>query len=1073
MEKKSYPGRVDSSADRKVSTLMEAKLHDKLRHPGLKKKLSSKMKLGSDHQLGSESRIFWAAALRAAAVVARKSTGTEDELLEVIAKELRELSLSGAISLLSTENILDFSLIFLTDEDQNGIDQPRSVDLSGYAFNPEENDVFRRVVAEGEAIFCASRKSIASDLADLTSGPFFSQVVELENDFPLILAPLMLENEALGVIHVTADWLTEDDTVMMSALADHVAMAIAHLRSRLELQDNLKREKLRNKISQASVSGADIPTSLEFILELVLDYLGADAGAFALLDDKGETIEYSHRVGLHEDPQLNSASRGEGAAWRIINSEEPILIDDYSQAPDALQPWIEAGVKSIVGVPLCEQEQVIGALGIFSLDETRIFTEVDLKKLIAVSQAAEMVLNNINLYSRANRNADEANALMRGANSISASLDLEKVLIEITEQAQNIFNADGSRIHLLDVDRGVLRCEVALHTNAEEVMSIELKPGEGITGIVQQQGKPMLVNDPRLNPDALQVPGTPEDELETLALVPLKIRQRTMGVMTLLREGVDRPFNETDLELLSAFAAQAAVAIENAHLYGQIEAQALWLESEVRARTKELGASEARYRSLVENSLAGIVQTDLDGNIVYSNQASGELFNRPVSEIIGRPLVDFLAPRFRMMVNERFRARLRGDRPRREVYEVEIHNSDGEIIPVLLAVSLILDEEQTVQGVSALILDISRRKHLEAALLGERDRLSAILGSVGDAVVVTDAQGVIEYVNPAWERLNGFSRSEAVGESQSILRSEHQDKEFYSKLWSTISSGMAWRGELVNRRKNTTEYDAVLTITPVTNPDDEIINYVGVHHDISALKELDRLKSQFVSDVSHELRTPLTNIRLYLDLLSQTEHDPRAARYLKTLHRESERLANLIEDLLSLSRLESGAVPVYAKPVDFNEMLNALVEDRENLAAEKGLELRLETAAGLPDFMGDERLLGQVFGNLLTNAMSYTPSGGRILVSTNQRSDEMGTWITAEFLDTGLGVGSDEQPMIFERFFRGQASRSSESLGTGLGLSICKKIVELHGGRISLESAGVPGQGSRFIVWLPQTEILV
>src|SRR3990172_1372001 len=164
---------------------------------------------------------------------------------------------------------------------------------------------------------------------------------------------------------------------------------------------------------------------------------------------------------------------------------------------------------------------------------------------------------------------------MQTARSISASLDLETVLNSIAEQAMELTKGDGSRIHLYEPEGDVLRCLVARDPHGTEMLSVELRPGEGFVGFVMQSGVPFLSNDPASDPRGVHVPGTMLDEPECLILAPLSIRQRTMGVMTVRRIGHARPFSTSDLDLLSAFAALAAVAIENAHLYGQIEAQAM------------------------------------------------------------------------------------------------------------------------------------------------------------------------------------------------------------------------------------------------------------------------------------------------------------------------------------------------------------------------------------------------------------------------------------------------------------------------------------------------------------------
>jgi len=416
---------------------------------------------------------------------------------------------------------------------------------------------------------------------------------------------------------------------------------------------------------------------------------------------------------------------------------------------------------------------------------------------------------------------------------------------------------------------------------------------------------------------------------------------------------------------------------------------------------------------------------------------------------------------------EILQARLRGESPTREVVEVQYPTSSGRLVPMLVGTSLIRDEAGDAQGATVLMLDISGRKALEAALQKERDRIGTVLENIGDAVFVTDVNGIIEYVNPAWERLNGYSAAESVGQPASLLNSRTHPAEVFGDLWQTVLNGRTWRGELVNRRKDGSTYDVALTATPLSDENHAVTNIVSVLYDISTMKEVERLKSQFVSDVSHELRTPLTNIRLYLDLLRGTSDRTKVDRYLDTLSRESDRLAYLIDDLLSLSRLDAGAVTPDLRALDINRLLGSLVDDRRALATQRGLELALEWDPGLPMARGDERLLSQVFTNLLTNAMNYTQEQGHITVRTRAENGAEGVWVAAVIADDGPGIPLEEQPMIFRRFFRGRASRASGAAGTGLGLAICRDIIDLHGGKITLESQGVPGKGAAFTVLLP------
>ena len=225
----------------------------------------------------------------------------------------------------------------------------------------------------------------------------------------------------------------------------------------------------------------------------------------------------------------------------------------------------------------------------------------------------------------------------------------------------------------------------------------------------------------------------------------------------------------------------------------------------------------------------------------------------------------------------------------------------------------------------------------------------------------------------------------------------------------------------------------------------------------------DRLKTQFVADVSHELRTPLTNIRLYLELVDRGRPE-KFGDYMETLNRETERLVALIEDLLAVSRLDAGTAVPEPTPLDLNALAHGLVDDRQRLFSQKNLSVTFAPLAGLPRVEADERMLSQVLANLMTNAMNYTPAGGRISITTDVVPEGDGPWVRLTVADSGLGIPEEEKPQLFQRFFRGTASRRMNIAGTGLGLAICREILDRHGGRITFASK--EGEGTAFTVWL-------
>jgi len=229
------------------------------------------------------------------------------------------------------------------------------------------------------------------------------------------------------------------------------------------------------------------------------------------------------------------------------------------------------------------------------------------------------------------------------------------------------------------------------------------------------------------------------------------------------------------------------------------------------------------------------------------------------------------------------------------------------------------------------------------------------------------------------------------------------------------------------------------------------------------LKDLDRMKNQFVSRISHELRTPLANIKLYLSLLERGRPEKRD-EYQATLQHETTRLNQLIEDLLDISRLDMGQTPVNLVNADLNRLVADLMPDRLYQAASRDLKLTYDLDRNLPMAIFDPTLLRQVLEQILNNAFNYTPSGGTIMCQTLLGVEARRTWATFSVKDSGPGIDEDEREHLFERFFRGKAARNYRVPGTGLGLAICREIINRLGGRVTVESR--QGFGSTFTIWL-------
>jgi PAS domain S-box-containing protein len=361
----------------------------------------------------------------------------------------------------------------------------------------------------------------------------------------------------------------------------------------------------------------------------------------------------------------------------------------------------------------------------------------------------------------------------------------------------------------------------------------------------------------------------------------------------------------------------------------------------------------------------------------------------------------------------------------------------------------------------------SRVADRTAELDRERQRLQAILDTAGEGIYFTDRQGRIEYINPAMERLTGYSSQEALGQSRDLWHSDHTPESIVTAMQRAVQHGEIWQGEVVQQRKDSSLYDAALSVAPLSLVKPQLSGFVIIAHDITRQKELDRLKDQFVANVNHELRTPLANIKLYLTLLQQGAMDKRP-QYWQTLQREVKRLENLIENLLSVSRLDLGQPPVELEALSVNEIVRQLLHDRAALINERGLSVEAALESDLPPALARANIISQVLSNLLTNATQYTPPGGQIVVSTARRFDRDQAWATVTVQDTGPGINAADLPRLFERFYRGEAGRRSGAPGTGLGLAICRNLIDQLDGRLTVASQ--PGQGAAFTVWLRSIE---
>ncbi len=341
-------------------------------------------------------------------------------------------------------------------------------------------------------------------------------------------------------------------------------------------------------------------------------------------------------------------------------------------------------------------------------------------------------------------------------------------------------------------------------------------------------------------------------------------------------------------------------------------------------------------------------------------------------------------------------------------------------------------------------------------------RLASIVESSSDAIIGKTPEGTIVSWNAGAESAYGYTLEQVLDRHISLLYPT-AGKQMGSEIFDRVRAGDRLTNlEMVNVTKEGKLIDVSLTVSPIRDATGRVTGVATIARDITDRKALERMKDEFVGTISHELRTPLAAIKGFIELVADGEAGPvteTQREFLEISARNADRLTALINDLLDVNRMESSGLELRADPVDLGGVLADMAASFRLAAEAKGLRFRAEPAE-LPRIIGDRDRLIQVFNNLVSNAIKYTPSGEVGIVARVREAD-----VEIVVQDTGIGLTPEEQAHLFTRFFRGGHRIAREAGGTGLGLVIAKAIVERHRGRIAVESE--PGAGTRFRVFLP------
>jgi len=750
--------------------------------------------------------------------------------------------------------------------------------------------------------------------------------------------------------------------------------------------------------------------------------------------------------------------------------------------------------------------------------------EVELARTI--SNQAAIALENARLYQSTLRTAERLSTLNQASANIGASFNLAEIYSSTHRAAERLMPVDSLAIALVDEPAREIEA-VYLMDRGKSYPSRRTPLGQGISSRIIESGKPLLTRTPAEAQSLGLLTGAEGDRPPSILAVPMILVGKAVGMLS-VQNYQPNAYIEEDLQILGTLANQAIVAIQNARLFAETQNLASMLEARVVERTAQLQReqqnTETLLRILTEVSSSLDLDRALNRTLSLLNEAIGAeqgtimLVHAEDNLLHYRAGYGYLTDRldasgrgFTMKIGEGLAGWVVQNRD--AVLVSDLHqesrwvrsSKSGQdhrsaiIVPMLVGedvIGVLMVFQRTPDFFSSEMLNLVKaiasqvavainNAHLyelirdQAERLGvmlrkeqeEASRSQAILEAVADGVLVTGPDNRITFINSSTERILDLEQARLLGGSLDTFvgvfgkaASEWMDT---IRRWSEDTSSFQPGDSFAEQLELENGRIALVHLAPVILQND-FLGTVSIFRDITHEVEVDRLKSEFVATVSHELRTPMTAIKGYVDILvmgAAGALSENQMHFLDIVRSNIDRLNTLVSDLLDISRIESGRVSLNPQPLDLREVVEDVIQEvrRRSQNERKPMALTLDAPNKIPAVVGDTDRVRQIIGNLVDNAYNYTPENGSIRVGIHLENGD----VQVDVQDNGVGIAPDDQPRVFDRFFRGENPLVLATPGTGLGLPIVRQLVEMHKGRIWMTSTGIPGEGSVFSFTLP------
>lgn len=895
----------------------------------------------------------------------------------------------------------------------------------------------------------------------------------------------------LGVFSISKKVIfTPADLQLLTTIAGQLSVAIENSLLYEQSQQRSSQMETLNELSSLLTASLNLQEMLGQICRSVAQVTSARQAAIYLSDETGQ-LKLEHAQGFSTD-QLESAGRALTNRWNRINwSEisEPVLVKDaytVTLTPEELQTLQKADIQAWGDLPLTTPAGPIGFLSVyFDAPYTPPVEQTDLLQTFA-SQAA-MAVQNARLYAKTDEaleiRVQQLNILEAVGRQVMANFESEQLFSVILDYAIEFTQSPWGFLALFDPAEDQLNIKAQRgYTFSRRVWPV----GETITGKAVRTRQTLNISDISQEPmfnDVTQ--GQSRSQLS----VPLIYEDQVKGVLTLESPELNA-FSTDRQRLVEQLANYASLAINNAQLYNEVQRRlrdlsTLYVVTSHLVSSIELEdlfqVTEEAVQSAVQPTAVGIYRWNAVSSSYrlvhgsadrgrFPETLPGDIIERlvPISlnmEILKAPSSDFELTH-RLKLDEDTRA-----------FVIPLETKKQNMGTVLLHLprsrSLEANQIQLLQSVIAQATIALENAFLFADVLEARDRLSTILNSVQEGILVVDMHGNVVLANQPVHEFAGLEEIELGGSALSGLPPAVLNVIGFSEIQAVdmqrmLEHGLVLEGEKITLFAGNTKPERVLerTIIPVISRGDRTIGAMIVLRDMTEEHQIQQTRETITETLIHDLRSPLTAVRAALEILSDEAEeigleDELALQALALGQSNSQRVLRLIDSLMEIARMQSGEIELVKQPLNLHELADQVIRNYTILANEYGVFLSNDIPSHLPDANADVEKVERVLSNLVDNALKYTPAGGKVSISAREGQEDE---LLIRVADNGPGVPAEYQEKIFERFQK-VPNQESRRHGTGLGLAFCRIVAEAHGGKIWVE----PNQpiGSAFLFTLP------